>query len=494
MSDVISNIEYGMLPTGFSRMRLPEIRQAIIDSLQTKTQLTFETRPDSITGQFIDVFAEREAAIWELAQAVYHAMYPISAFGVNLDHAVSFAGVTRLFALQSLAWVNFYGVEGSLIPTGTIVRSETTRENFLLQEDLLIDSSKIGEVILSVDTAVIGTQYFITLTKTEEPTVTASYTPVLGDSNVTIAGQLSPLLVTANYLVTQDAHTIRIYRVDGLPFNPTHSAGISKLKLGATGLTKAQNYGSMEIPIGSITQIVTTRDGLDSVYNVSPGQSGRDTETDDLLRARYANGVYRLGAATVASIQANLQQNILGMLAVSVYENVNDFVDEDGRAPHSIEVVAFGGDPQSIGEEIFRTKAAGIDTFGSVAIDVSDSAGYTHVIRFNRPVPLYVWVKAAVVKYKEETFPANGDNFIAEIIAEEGNNFGVGTDIITQRFLGPIYSQVSGIGVIVISTAVVTDPDVVPDPGLYVIGNRSVAVRELSRFATNRISVTVSNE
>ena len=64
MSDVIADLEYGMLPTGFSRMRLPEIRQAIINSLQTKTGLTFETRPNSITGQFIDVFAEREAVIW----------------------------------------------------------------------------------------------------------------------------------------------------------------------------------------------------------------------------------------------------------------------------------------------------------------------------------------------------------------------------------------------------------------------------------------------
>ena len=312
----------------------------------------------------------------ELAQAVYHAMYPISAFGVNLDHAVSFAGVTRLFALQSLAWVNFYEVEGSLIPTGTIVRSETTRENFLLQNDLLIDSASIGEIILSVDTAIIDHVYSITLTKSDEPTVTASYTCILGDTNVTIAGQLAPLLLTSNYIVTQDAHTIRIYRVNRLPFNPTHSAEISKLKLGATGLVKAQNYGAMEIPVGSITQIVTVRDGLESVYNVTPGQSGRDTETDDLLRARYVNGVYRLGAATVASIQANLQQNILGMLAVNVYENVNDFVDPDGRAPHSIEVVAFGGDPQSIADEIFRVKAAGIDTFGSYVSDVTDSAGY----------------------------------------------------------------------------------------------------------------------
>jgi uncharacterized phage protein gp47/JayE len=492
MSDVVNSPDYGVLSTGFSRMRLPEIRQAIIDSLQSKTQLTFETRPDSITGQFIDVFAERETVVWELAQAVYHAMYPISAFGVNLDHAVSFAGVTRLFALQSLAWVNFYGVQNSVIPTGTIVRSETSRENFLLQTDLIIDANNTGDITVSVDTAVTGNTYSISLVKSGEPTVIASYVAILGDTNVIIANHLSPLLVSANYSIVQDAHTIRIYRVDGIGFQVNRSVGISVLEFGTTGLVMAENYGELEIPIDSITQIVTTRDGLKRVNNVTPGQSGRQTETDDQLRMRYVNGVYRLGAATLNAIRANLEQNILGLMSVSVYENKNDFVDSDGREPHCIEVVAYGGDPQAIGNEIFRVKAAGIATFGSITVDVTDSAGYTHAISFNRPVPVYVWVMVSVNKYNEETFPANGDTFIAEIIAKTGNEFGVGKDIITQRFYGPIYSQVSGIGSVIIMTAVTISPDTVPAPGEYTLGNKNIAVRELSRFATDRISVAVS--
>src|SRR5215469_10561092 len=116
MSDVINPSAYGVLATGFTRMRMPEIRLAIINSLQANTGVTFETRPDSITGQFIDTFAEREATMWELAEAVYHAMYPISATGVNLDHSVSFAGVRRLFAERSAVWCVCYGVEDTVIP------------------------------------------------------------------------------------------------------------------------------------------------------------------------------------------------------------------------------------------------------------------------------------------------------------------------------------------------------------------------------------------
>lgn len=491
MSDTINPIDYGVLPSGFSRMRLPEIRQSIIDSLQAKTQLIFETRPDSITGQFIDVFAEREAAVWELAQAVYHAMYPISAYGVNLDHSVAFAGVVRLFALQSLVWVNLYGVQGTVVPAGSVIRSETNREDFQTMEDRTIDGNAAGDITFSVDTAVTAAVYTISVTHSGEGTVTATYTAIAGDSIVDIAGHLAPLLLTATYVSVQDANHVHVYRIDGLNFQGVHSANISFFEIGSTVMARAVNYGLMEIPIGSITQIVSTLDGWDRVNNVTPGQSGRETETDDQLRLRYAYGVYRLGAGTIRSIQANLEQNILGLISVMVYENNLDIADPDGRPSHSIEVVAYGGDPQSVAEEIFRVKPAGISTFGSVSLSVSDSNGYTHVIKFNRPAPIYIWMNLTITKYSEETFPSNGDELIKQIVVDTGNTFGVGKDIIHQRFMGPIYSQIAGIGNIAITSAVSASSTVAPAGGSYTSANKTIAVRELSRFDLTRVVVTV---
>ena len=138
MSGSLNPLDYGVLPSGFSRMRMPEIRQSIINALTQSLGIDLETRPDSITGQFIDVFAEREATMWELAEAVYFAMYPISATGINLDHAVSFAGVVRLFAEKSTAWCACYGVEGTIIPPGSLVRSANNQDNFLLDTPVTI--------------------------------------------------------------------------------------------------------------------------------------------------------------------------------------------------------------------------------------------------------------------------------------------------------------------------------------------------------------------
>jgi len=474
-------------------MRLPEIRQAIIDSLQSKTQLTFETRPDSITGQFIDVFAEREAAVWELAQFVYHAMYPISAFGVNLDHSVSFAGVTRLFAQPSYAWVNLYGVQDTLIETGATVR-DTTNRDYILQSNVTIDANDCGDIQFAVDNATLGQTYTITLTKSGEPIIHASYVCATGDTNVFIAQQLAEqLLLGINFVIVHDGATVRVYRLDGLNFKATKSNGISIVFLGTTGFVASINLGPMEILAGTITTIVTMQDGWDSVYNVAAGQSGRFTETDDQLRLRYPAGVYRLGAATINSIKANLIETIMGLVSCAVYENVSDVTDGDGRPPHCIEVVAYGGDPTAIGQEIFRVKPAGIDTFGSTTVTVSDVGGYRHDIRFNRPVPVYVWVSAQITLYDEEAFPANGDTQIATIILETGSTFDVGKDIIHQRFHGPIYSKVNGIATITISTALTGDPTVVPAPGAYTIGNKAIAVREVPRFLFERITVLVVN-
>jgi uncharacterized phage protein gp47/JayE len=384
-----------------------------------------------------------------------------------------------------------YGTQGVIIAAGAVVRSETSREDFVLQEDVTIDANAIGDISFSVDTAIPGNTYSISLIKADETTIIGSYVAVSGDTNVIIAGHISDRLVSANYTIENDANIIRAYRTDGLNFQTSHSVGILITQLGATGLFKAINYGYIEIPIGDITDIVTTQTGWDSVYNVAPGQSGRDVETDDQLRQRYATGVYILGAATLPSIQANLENNILGLINVTVYQNDTGQPDIDGRNPHSIEVVANGGDPQSIGEEIYRVKAAGIETYGDVHIDVSDSAGYNHVIKFNRPEPVYVWVSVQITKYSEETFPGNGDVLTKQIITDTGNNFGVGKDIIHQRFMGPMYSQMDGMSSVVISTAVMDDSVTIPAPGAYTTDNKPIAVRELSRFSIDRVTVSI---
>jgi uncharacterized phage protein gp47/JayE len=477
---------YGVLPSGFSRMRLPEIRQAIIDSLQQTTGLTFETRPDSITGQFINVFAEREATLWELAESVYHAMYPISATGVNLDHSVSFAGVRRLFAQRSTVWCACYGVEGTIIAAGSIVRNQSSQDNFLLNASVTISRQKAIDATVSINAAVVGQEYWIQINQS-----IYRYVAIAGDSNLTIANFLYVQLLASGFEIEINANQIRIYGIESISFLLQMSTNISLLIISSIGVFTAEDYGPADVSANMVNQIVTTMIGWNSVNNYIPGHVGRNLETDDELRLRYDSGVYQLGAATLESIRANLQQNVPGILTVQVYENMEDVIDAEGRPPHSIEVIAYGGDPQDIAEQIYLVKAAGIDTFGDVQVMVTGSSGYQHEINFNRPTPVYIWTDVTVTLYNEEQFPDGGVPQIQLIVTNTGNNFGIGKDVIVQRFFGPIYANVAGIGQLDIKVARVDDVNGIPAPGDYSSANIPIGARELSSFDVTKVMVTI---
>ena len=488
MSDLVNTTEYGVLSTGFARMRLPEIRQMIITDLQTRTGLIFETRTDSITGQFIDTFAEREATLWELAEAVYHAMYPISATGVNLDHAVSFSGVRRLFAETSSAWCACYGIEGTIIPAGSIIRNGNTQDAFLLDADVTITRQAVVDVKVQVLNAIVGTDYWVRIN-----TTTYLYTAPAGATPVSIANALSIQLIATGYEIALDAAYINVWSLEPIPFIVQISTNISLVKIGSMGNFTAEDFGPVDVSPGALNQIVSTLIGWNSVNNIVVGAIGRDLETDDELRLRYNTGVYRLGAATLESIKANLQQNVSGITNLEVYENEEDFVDADGRSPHSIEVIAYGGDPVEIAQQIFLTKAAGIDTVGTIIVNVKDSSNYVHAIHFNRPTPIYIWVKINLYLYNEEIFPDDGVAKIQAIVTATGNNFGIGKDVILQRFLGPIYAGVPGIAQMNVTAAMKTDGDVVPAPGDYTATNIPISARQLSRFNPTHVSVVIES-
>jgi uncharacterized phage protein gp47/JayE len=486
VSDLINPSAYGVLPTGFTRMRLPEIRQSIIDNLQLNTGLIFETRPDSITGQFIDTFAEREATLWELAEAVYHAMYPISATGVNLDHAVSFAGVRRLFAQTSSVWCACYGIEGTIIPAGSIISNSNTQDSFLLDDNVTITRQAAVDTVVAVIGPFALQIYWIQLN-----TTMYSYTAIAGDTTTSIAASLGVLLIASGYQINLNANQINIRSLDPIPYKITIELNLQFVEIGSLGNFTAENFGPVDATSEALNQIVSTINGWTKVYNPVGGTIGRDQETDDELRLRYNTGVFRLGAGTLESIKANLLQNVPNITNLEVYENENDVTDSDGRPPHSIEVIAYGGDPVEIANEIFLTKAAGIDTFGSVAVNVKDSSGYTHSIYFNRPVPAYIWVKIGVYLYNEEIFPDDGIAKIQAIVAATGNDFGIGKDVIIQRFLGPIYTGVPGIAQMNITVAMKTDPSTIPVAGDYGTHNIAITARQLSQFDVTHVIVTI---
>ena len=183
---------------------------------------------------------------------------------------------------------------------------------------------------------------------------------------------------------------------------------------------------------------------------------------------------------------ASALMTLNGVTTALVYENDQDTTDAEGRPPHSIEAVVNGGEPAEIGLTIWQKKAAGIDTFGSQSVTINDSQGFAHVINYNRPLEVYVWLNISVTEYPEETLPPNAQTLISEAALAYGDSLTVGKDVILQRFMGAIYQSVEGIGYITVTAATGIPA------GAYSSNNISIDARHVAVFDASRIQVTIS--
>ena len=115
---------------------------------------------------------------------------------------------------------------------------------------------------------------------------------------------------------------------------------------------------------------------------------------------------------------------------------------------------------------------------------MNDSQGFPHTINFNRPIVVDVWLNISVTEYPEESLPPNAQNMIEEAVLNYGNSLTVGNDVILQRFMGAIYSAVSGIGYINVTAST--------DGVTYSTSNISIDSRHVASFDATRVQVTIS--
>jgi uncharacterized phage protein gp47/JayE len=121
-----------------------------------------------------------------------------------------------------------------------------------------------------------------------------------------------------------------------------------------------------------------------------------------------------------------------------------------GRPPKSFESIVQGGTDAAVALNIWLTKPAGIETFGDTAENITDSSGNIQTINFTRPSAVLLDFEVDYTKYSEETFPANGEIAIAQVVLDVTNALGVNEDVIPSRYFGPIYDAVSGIDTLVV--------------------------------------------
>ena len=148
---------------------------------------------------------------------------------------------------------------------------------------------------------------------------------------------------------------------------------------------------------GSIDTVVTPLAAVVSVTNPESTIGGRNRETDQEFRERYARSVDKPGGSNTDAVRAQLLETP-GVVTAVVWENETDETDADGLPPHSIEAIVYGGADAIVAAAIHARKAAGVQTHGGSSVQLLDASGRLKTVRFSRPttVPVYMRVSSLV--------------------------------------------------------------------------------------------------
>lgn len=225
-------------------------------------------------------------------------------------------------------------------------------------------------------------------------------------------------------------------------------------------ITATQN-GAIQADIGSVTNIVETISGWQSVSNTVVAIPGENKQSNAETRKERALTVGRPGNNQVESTLGELGA-IQGVNKYKSYENDSGSVDANSIPAHSMLYVVDGGIDADIAKAIYLKKNPGVNLYGAtnpVTVSVqSEKYNLTSVdIVFARPS--YIDMTIVVDIVNDGTLPANTDDLIKQAITDytQGDliessigfnpfGFNIGEDVSPSRLYTPVNKVLGSYG------------------------------------------------
>jgi hypothetical protein len=213
---------------------------------------------------------------------------------------------------------------------------------------------------------------------------------------------------------------------------------------------------------------VTVIAGWSGITHSADLVTGRDIESDALLRIRRQASLQVAGSATDGAIRARLLQ-VEDVLAVVVKSNRTALTDADGIPPHAFETVIWPAtvDPTTIATTIYTLMPAGIQPYGtSETAEVTTSQDLTTTVEWTWATELVTHVVVNLTVSAD--YPVDGDTQVGEAVerAVEGGvdadgvvvvGLSVGDDLVLAKILCECF-KVAGILTIEILALVGSTP------------------------------------
>jgi hypothetical protein len=148
--------------------------------------------------------------------------------------------------------------------------------------------------------------------------------------------------------------------------------------------------GPIAIPVNSL-EISAPISGWSAIVSAAAGIMGHDVYDDTQTRLLREAEIARTGSATTLAMQADILA-VAAVISCTVLENDGATTDSNGLPPHTIAPIVYASGALVTADlaAVIWDKAAGIDTFGTVAISFVDSLGVVRTVLYTpvEPVPV----------------------------------------------------------------------------------------------------------
>lgn len=239
--------------------------------------------------------------------------------------------------------------------------------------------------------------------------------------------------------------------------------------------------GAVAAPSGTITSIVTSVAGWNSVTSTADATVGLARQTDPQLRSTREDELAAGGSATVDAIRTDVSQ-VDGVIQAVAYQNTLPRA-VDGMPPNSVEAVIWDGAAPAaadadVAEAIFAAVAGGPNPYGTTSYTVTDDQGNDHAIGFTRATQKVVELN--FVLSTDSDYPGHVA-FKAAVVAWGAANLGIADDVIFSRMYDVAFA-VDGV-------LDVTTLQIRFNGGVYGTANLAVGGREIATIATGDVAV-----
>jgi uncharacterized phage protein gp47/JayE len=207
---------------------------------------------------------------------------------------------------------------------------------------------------------------------------------------------------------------------------------------------------------------------------------GTEEETDDELRVRREQELARPGTGTVDAIRTDVL-DVAGITSCTVFENATGEEDDDGLPAHAIEVMVTGSyTAQTLVDQIFASKPAGTQTYGSLSGTATDDAGNTHTVYYSEPTERTIYVAVTLTEGADYV----GDAAVKTAIEEWAADLELGESIYASDIVS-LVADLAGVEWVDLTATFVEVDDATPDQLVWTAGSR-----ELGTIVAANVTVT----